>query len=342
MLADLSVSRMLASLGIWSRLAPERPASPDAAPPYAAHLVATSDAAPREAARLGVEDPASAHASDLRPGGRSDPLARVLARARRCGYPGETLAAIREAWPGLGDAQTAVLDPLAPRTSRSDERDAAPGVAPGTGPLTWAGAPARQHDRTTCGSAVLAQLAAAGDPVLAIWLETGRRTGPVAPTELAAAEAATQPGDTRFDALQRAIKRGSTRRALFGLPWPGAFGTPPWAAARTARYADVRYQHRVVDVASKRHLACVVALVEAGLRAGTPVPLFSGGTLATGLSSAVPRHVVLVTGTTTSGWLVYEPSRGEVLELPTADLGTPRRRPALGGWTVPAWVLLPR
>lgn len=348
-LADLTVSRLLAALGVWSRL-------PDVSP-------APAEAAPHEPEGRGAPDPRRSMTSPPPHDQSAALLTDVLDRARRCGYPRETLVALTETWPTLGAARAVVSDPLQPRplpTERPPHTEHRPqtenrphtGHRPSagdptssvsrTGPLTWAGAPARQHDPTTCGSAVLAQLAAAGDPVLAIWIETGLRTGPVAPPELVAAQAAARPGDTRFDALQRALKRRSTQRALLGLPWPGALGTPPWAAARTARYADVRYEHRVVDAGRISRLEHAVSLVEEALRAGIPVPLFSGGTLATGVASAVPRHVVLVTAVTASGWLVYEPSRGEVLELLTADLGTPRPRAALGGWTVPAWVLLPR
>ena len=85
-----------------------------------------------------------------------------------------------------------------------------------------------------------------------------------------------------------------------------------------------------------------VAAVDAALRTDVPVPLFTGGTLRTGLATAVPRHVVLVTRATTSGWRVFEPSRGEVLELRRDELASPGPRTALGGWSVPAWVLLPR
>ncbi|WP_143556565.1 hypothetical protein [Flavimobilis soli] len=279
-----------------------------------------------------ADDDPAATAGDRSAGPEAarDPLAAVLDRARRRGHPRATLAALGAAWPTLGAAQRTIADPLAPATPD------------GLGPLRWAGAPARQHDPTTCGSTVLAQLAAAGDPVLAVWLETGRTLGDAPPPELVAAERAARPGDTRFVALQRALKRRTGENALLGLRWPDRFGTPPWGAAKAARYADVTYGHAVVDVATPARRERAVAAVDTALRAGVPVPLFSGGTLRTGLATAVPRHVVLVTRATASGWHVFEPSRGEVLELRSDQLATPGRKPALGGWSVPAWVLLPR
>ena len=322
MLADLSLSRVLASVGAW-RIPPAPAADPEA-------VLGT----PTEPPGQPVDSPSTASTATgaVRPDGHStDALPDAVAvRTLRRGYPQETVTALEAAWPALAAARHAIADPLSPTT------------ASGLGPLRWAGEPARQHDPTTCGSTVLAQLAAAGDPVLALWLETGSRIGPVQPPELAAAARARQPGDTRFIALQRALKRRTAQDALLGMRWPDRFGTPPWGAARAARYADVTYRHAVVDAASPARLARAVAAVDAALRTGVPVPLFSGGTLRTGLATAVPRHVVLVTRATTSGWHVFEPSRGEVLELRRDELAAPGRRPALGGWSVPAWVLLPR
>ncbi|NKX91979.1 hypothetical protein HF995_01615 [Sanguibacter hominis ATCC BAA-789] len=322
MLADLSLSRVLASVGAW-RLPPASAADPEAVHGMPAKPVGRPVAGPTTV---------SAPARTARPDGDlTDALPDAVAlRARRRGYPQETVTALEASWSALGAARRAIAAPLSPTT------------ASGLGPLRWAGEPARQHDPTTCGSTVLAQLAAAGDPVLALWLETGSRIGPVQPPELVAAARARQPGDTRFIALQRALKRRTAQDALLGMRWPDRFGTPPWGAARAARYADVTYRHAVVDAASPARLARAVAAVDAALRTGVPVPLFTGGTLRTGLATAVPRHVVLVTRATASGWHVFEPSRGEVLELRRDELAAPGRRPALGGWSVPAWVLLPR
>ena len=326
MLPDLSLSRILASVGAW-RLPPA-----PAADPEAMHGMSDEPAGQPVAGASTVSAPTGTARPDR---DLSDALPDAVAvSALRRGYPQETVAALEATWPSLGAARHTLAEPLRPAT------------ASGLGPLRWAGEPARQHDPTTCGSTVLAQLAAAGDPVLALWLETGFHIGPVLSPELAAAQrvarSITHRSDSRFVALQRVLKRRTGDSALLGLRWPDRLGTPPWGAARAARYADVTYRHAVVDAASPARLARAVAAVDAALRAGVPVPLFSGGTLRTGLATAVPRHVVLVTRATASGWHVFEPSRGEVLPLRRDELEGSGPKPALGGWSVPAWVLLPR
>lgn len=146
-------------------------------------------------------------------------------------------------------------------------------------PAPLGGEPARQHDPTTCGSTGPAQLAAAGDLVLALWLETGSRIGPVQSPELAAAARAGQPGDTRFVALQRAPGTRPAQGAILGMPWPDRFGTPPWGVqperpgTQTSPTATPSSTPR-----PPARLARAIAAVDAALRRGVPVPLFTGGT----------------------------------------------------------------
>ncbi|WP_255371720.1 hypothetical protein [Cellulosimicrobium sp. CUA-896] len=204
-------------------------------------------------------------------------------------------------------------------------------------------------DGTTCGSAVLALLAAAGDPVLALWLVTGTAVGrPVAdgaPSRTGGGPTGGGPTDAaeRWVRLQQVVKRRTSRRALGPLPWPAALGTPPWTAARTARYAGVRYTHRVVD--GDAAPAVLDDAVRAAAR-GYPVPLFTGGDLSGGPAAAVPRHVVLLTAVDARRrcWL-YEPSSGSVHRLHADRLaaGATDRvvRRALGGWPHVVWALLP-
>lgn len=242
-------------------------------------------------------------------------------RARRSGHPPEVVERL--------DDRIASLDAATRR------RVLAPLDVPVGATVRWAGAPARQHDPTTCGSAVLAMLAAAGDPALALWLETGAdvRAEPALP-------GAT--GAERFAHLQAAIKRRTNRRALLSLPWPAALGTAPWTAAREARYADVRYGHVIVDDRSPEQAGPVLAAVRAAVAAGLPVPLFTGGDTSTGLATAVPRHVVLATAADADGMGVYEPSSGRVLAVPSDVLAHPGARvEALGGWRHVVWALLP-
>jgi hypothetical protein len=236
--------------------------------------------------------------------------------------------------------------------------------------LRWGTAAARQVDGTTCGAAVLGLLAAAGDPVLATWLVTGDLPDGAVPPEIdglvlpgtpdpadSGAPAwyrspddrlvhrtATEASATRWSLLQAAVHRRSTRRAVLGvLPWPRSLGTPPWGAARVARFPGVRYRAVLVDDTRADEVAEVLAAVDAALDAGVPVPLYVGGDLSEGIGAAVPRHVVLALGRTADGYRVYEPGAGRVVALARSALLDPQGpQRALGGWTHLAWVLLPR
>jgi hypothetical protein len=270
-------------------------------------------------------------------------VASLPARALASGAPVAALEALAALWPEL--------------TPRERSQVAAPLGHARPGPLRVGDAPARQTDETTCGSAVLAMLAAAGDPLLALWLVTGRLVPEYRPPEthdLAARDlAADDPGD-RLAALQHAVKRASTRGALGPLPWPAALGTPPWGAARVARYPGVRWTHLLVDDTDADQLAAVLARADAALAAGVPVPVFTGGDVGMGLATAVPRHVVLlvpgaagvpavpeVADGAHPGYAVYEPSRGQVHRVPRAALVAGSRHPALGGWAHVCWAVLP-
>lgn len=212
-------------------------------------------------------------------------------------------------------------------------------------PVLLGGARARQVDRTTCGSAVLVMLAATGDPALAEWLETGRLPDGPRPPEVPDHDVAGDAAD-RFAAAQRRVKQRTTRRGLGPLPWPPSLGTPPWTAAREARFPGVRYRVRAVDD-SAADAPVILGLVEAANRRGQPVPLYVGGDLRGGVAHAVPRHVVLAVppppGAALPGTLqVYEPAKGSVHTVPLADLlGRTEPHPALGGWTHVTAVLLP-
>ena len=227
-------------------------------------------------------------------------------------------------------ARAWVLDPLGrdapqpvPGRPRALTLPAAEGVV----------APARQVDERSCGPAVLAMLRLAGDPRRA--LEVSRWPEGAAPA---------------FAAQQRALHR-ETAHGVRGLPvWPAVLGTPPWGAARVARYGRVRYTHRVVG---GRTAPGVLAAALAAAAAGVPVPLYTGGDLARGAATAVPRHVVLLTAVRGGLATLYEPSSGRLHAVPRAELeaavGSRRadvagRVPeaALGGWPHVVWALLPR
>ncbi|WP_127130436.1 hypothetical protein [Georgenia sp. SYP-B2076] len=225
-------------------------------------------------------------------------------------------------------------------------------------PVTLGGAPARQRDATTCGPAVLLMLAATGDPVLATWLEEGalpaglppHRVPPEIPPALVGAESAAAD---RLDAAQQHLQARTCARGLGPVPWPRRLGTPPWTAAREARFPGVRYRSVPLDDASPA-AATLLARVHAATAAGVPVPLYAGGDLGRGLATAVPRHVVLAVppppggahrGTDPAGPPVlhlYDPASARVYAVPLAALlGRREPLPALGGWTHVCWVLLP-
>jgi hypothetical protein len=238
----------------------------------------------------------------------------------------DDVAAALEAVPA--SVRRRVLDPL--------DRDAPPPAVGRPRPLRLptvdgSGPVARQVDQSTCGSAVLAMLLLAGDPgrtlELARWPD-----GPAA----------------GFAALQRAVM-ARTNRGPLGLPlWPDALGTPPWGAARAARYGAVRYAHRVVGGSAGTG---VLTAAVAAASTGVPVPLFSGGDLRRGMAAAVPRHVVLLTAVRDRTARLYEPSSGGLHAVPEAAIlaagsGDPGSRAALsaalGGWPHVVWALLPR
>ncbi|MPV87371.1 hypothetical protein GB882_01725 [Georgenia ruanii] len=215
---------------------------------------------------------------------------------------------------------------------------------------------------------VLLMLAATGDPILADWLERGTLAPdlpadqvppeiPPAATGMGAlppvAATAHPTAATRLAAAQQHLKRRTSARALGPVPWPGRLGTPPWTAAREARFPGVRYRSVPLDDASPRATALLASAHKATL-AGVPVPLYTGGDLRRGLASAVPRHVVLAVpppaaaahrGHDDAGRPVlhlYEPAAGLVHEVPVAALlGRTEPHPALGGWTHVVWVVLP-
>ncbi len=206
------------------------------------------------------------------------------------------------------------------------------GVAAGarSAPVLVDGALFRQHDPTTCGSTALLLLAAAGDPVLARWLQDGTlppglRIDEVPPEiplrELAVSHSAAD----RIRLAQQHVKRRTDAHAIGSLPWPGRRG----ASGRVLVNQVTNAVHR-----------------------GFPVLLFTGGSLAHGLPTAVPRHVVLALPPTALPWIgptdrpellrIFEPSFGRVHEIPPTDLAD-RTTPALalGGWTHVQWLGLP-
>ncbi|NMR19908.1 hypothetical protein [Cellulomonas fimi] len=277
--------------------------------------------------------------------------APVLERAFAAGAPLDAVEALGGFWAELTPRERAqVAAPLTP--------------ARGTRYLRWGAATATQVDQTTCGSAVLAMLAAASDPLLALWLATGRTAAGHLPREVAAlrpdqrgaaaAAAATGAAATgaaaRFGMLQLTVKERSSRAALGPLPWPARLGTPPWGAARVARHVGAAFASTMVDDTDAGTFGGALDRAGRSLATGVPVPLFTGGDLSSGLWTAVPRHVVLLVprpsvarAPDAAGWAVYEPSRGVVVDITREELLAPAGpRAAYGGWSHVCWMVLPQ
>ncbi|MEX0913395.1 MAG: hypothetical protein WDZ57_00450 [Demequina sp.] len=284
---------------------------------FAAHLAqcSTGDRKALEAARSQMGDDAG-----------------VVERAVASGAPVPAVAALAAAWDGL------------PAIAKEVIRDPAGGSTPG--PVMWGKVRAAQMDRKTCGAAVLAMVVLISDPLVTLWLMTGRTLAEHVPPELArlgrdASRARTV--EARWHALQRALHREVTKQAYFVAPWPRALGTPPWRIGAVARCADVRWRGTVVDDTDPGEMRAMAAHASAALADGIPVTMITGGDLSRGPRQAFPRHVVLMTSHTRDGFVVYEPSSGARHLLREKDLvrnSTPH--PALGRWSRINGFVLPR
>lgn len=269
---------------------------------------------------------------------------------RSAGSGAETAAAVRERALAAGLPPSAAEDldrrwgSLPPAVRR---QVAAPLRPPrGSAHLLWGADVAVQTDATTCGSAVLAMLAAAGDPGLALWLATGEELPGYVPPEVRFVER-VRPGALplsprrRFAAVQLAVKH--VTNLLGPVAWPHGLGTPPWGAVRAARFGPVRFRGEMVDDGDRGRTADQLDRAALALGAGIPVPLYVQGDLGGGLAHAVPRHVVLLTAADDDGFTTYEPGHGAVARIARADLLDPvGPQRALGGWAHGAWILLPR
>lgn len=260
--------------------------------------------------------------------------APVIERAVTSGAPIEAVAALAAAWTQLDPEDRALIRYPARR------RDA--------GAVSWGAVRATQMDQTTCGAASMAIMLMIGDPFAAAWVAVGQRGGWYLPPEpLAAVVSADAVGQglhtvaERWDALQFVMHARVTRRGLGLAPWPLAFGSPPWRLDNATRFAGLRFRGALIDDSKPDEVAALALHLRAAVSDGIPVPLYASGDSAGGLSSVVPRHVVLVVGADGDRFLVYEPSKGSLHWL---DLGALGGEPlaALGNWNRVGWVVLPR
>ncbi len=175
----------------------------------------------------------------------------------------------------------------------------------------------RQPDQRSCGASVLVMERALRDEDYARWL----------------VEDADRFGEESLGTHGRTI-RPLTAAGSLQIPWPRAFGTPPWAIANDLGVATRRTW--VAKLALTRTPA-FDALV-AALSAGSPSPLYVG-------SRWIPRHVVLVVGVDghpveSRSLRCYEPSSGRVLTVTRATFLEATFR--LAGWNKPWCIVVPR
>jgi hypothetical protein len=258
--------------------------------------------------------------------------AAVLHRALATGAHVSAVASLAGAWETLDERERALVrDPIG-RT--------------GAGAVSFLGVRAKQVDSRTCGPASLGLMLMIGDPFVALWLATGRRVGDYLPLEPLVTEVVTSDIRTieeRWRSLQHELHREANRWALGPFPWPRALGTPPWRLDNAIRFAGLRFRTRMIDDTDHDDLAAMFAHASVALADGVPVPLYVGGDSSRGLAATVPRHVVLVVGRETGGFLIFEPGSGAVVLVKDADIraaGT-RAIPGFGHWSRATCIVLP-
>jgi hypothetical protein len=143
------------------------------------------------------------------------------------------------------------------------------------------------------------------------------------------ADAVRDARDDRFAADVLSTHRRATSAIAAGrlqVPWPRAFGTPPWAVARELSAVSGpgvparRYGWRLALLRPGTAFDRAAAAVDAG----RPVGLYVG-------SAWLPRHVVLAVGRAADDALwVYDPARGARVEVTRASVES--RALTFGRW----------
>ncbi len=171
-----------------------------------------------------------------------------------------------------------------------------------------------QPDQRSCGATVLVVAKLLADPQYAAYVEGA--------DGLAA----------RFRAEALAMHQRVTGLADTSgrpqLPWPRAFGTPPWAVARqlgatpAADGSHATYSWRLVRTSQSASYDRLLAAA----RTGRVSAVYLGSTW-------IPRHVVLVVDATPQGTLhVYDPAAGRLTELARAAYAG--NHVGIAGWDV--------
>jgi hypothetical protein len=187
-----------------------------------------------------------------------------------------------------------------------------------------------QQSTTTCGTASLTVARMLVNPVFARWINTGLGKD--------ARDDDVPDGGTvteRFAAYEQVVA-GRTNGILgagrrLQVPWPRAFGTPPWGARNEIEFGasdpTADYDVSWFRFGSSGRLERSYAALRERVADGRPALLYIG-------NAWTPRHVVLVMPPTRGQQLdVYEPSVGRVLDLPREAFAARRLR--MAGWDVP-------
>lgn len=188
------------------------------------------------------------------------------------------------------------------------------------------GQPLVQPDNTSCGAASLVVAHAVLDDAYAGLLVDGVHPG----TGFAALGGSAVD---RFQQETRDMHRRVTGLvAVSGrlqLPWPAAFGTPPWAVANQLSARGTPYRTRVVRTRPESAYALAVPALERQV----PVAFYVG-------DGWLPRHVVLGLGTAPHESLrIYDPAIGGVRVVTRQAFAT--RTLPFGRWSQAWFVVTP-
>lgn len=152
-----------------------------------------------------------------------------------------------------------------------------------------------------------------------------------------------------IEAIENELYASLRERALGLFDYPQKYGTPPWMLAKrlTELRPDLSYRFTPVDDSTDHGWSALQWAAHA-TSAGIPVPLYTGNELGSGISGAVPRHVVLAipgANMTPDGIpqvSIYDPGSGLVHEVPLPALvDRTQNMPALGNWTKIVGAVLP-
>ncbi|MCL2092550.1 MAG: hypothetical protein FWH11_15345 [Micrococcales bacterium] len=213
-----------------------------------------------------------------------------------------------------------------------------------------------QPDGTTCGSSSLVMARMLNDPGYAMYIatgydpHTGQQASPITDNVLTRKEAGPV-GDPDLLQPQRRFHQaalemhtqtnGARNNDSWQVPWSGAVGTQPWAAAiqmsGDSGVPGSDYQVQIIDPTDRTYT--YDKIVDAANN-GHAVPVYSYEIADPVTESGA--HAVLVVGTDGDDLMVYDPWDGKVEMVTRSDfVDAPKGRQALG-WDRPMAAVLPK